>query len=143
MPTKSRMPCVPADLLAALAKSQFRQWDYLESAASGAGAYVALVLAAEEIGVSSARLSAARRMLPSELIERYVCRPRQLQEDLVRAVLAYRDGPLFGAWGSSSVSAPAPKSDTASTDSARNMLPLGCAASRVASRIAPSTKGLT
>jgi hypothetical protein len=71
-----------ADLLASLAKSQFRQWNYLEAAASARGAYVALVLAAEEIGVSSARLSAARRMLPPELIERYVCRPRQLQEDL-------------------------------------------------------------
>jgi hypothetical protein len=72
-----------ADLLAALAKSQFRQWNYLESAASARGAYVALVRAAEEIGVSSARLSAARRMLPPELIERYVCRPRQMQESSV------------------------------------------------------------
>jgi hypothetical protein len=72
-----------ADLLAALAKNQFRQWNYLESAASARGAYIALVLAAEEIGVSSARLEAARRLLPPELIERYVCRPRQLQEDVV------------------------------------------------------------
>lgn len=72
-----------ADLLAAFAKSQFRQWDYLEAAASARGAYIALVLAAEEIGVSSARLSAARRMLPAELIERYVCRPRHMQEQPV------------------------------------------------------------
>lgn len=71
-----------ADLLAALAKNRFRQWDYLEAAAAARGAYLALVLAADEIGVSSARLSAARRMLPAELIERYVCRPRWLQEDM-------------------------------------------------------------
>jgi hypothetical protein len=71
-----------ADLLAALAKNQFRQWHYLEAAASARGAYVALVRAADEIGVSSARLSAARRMLPAELIERYVCRPRWLQQEL-------------------------------------------------------------
>jgi hypothetical protein len=78
-----RLAVRTADLLAALSKSQFRQWNYLAAAASARGAYIALVLAAEEIGVSSARLSAARRLLPAELIERYVCRPRQLQEELV------------------------------------------------------------
>ena len=71
-----------ADLLAALAKRQFRQWDYLEAAGSARAAYMVLELAADDIGVASARLSAARRMLPPELIERYVCRPRWLQEEL-------------------------------------------------------------
>ena len=75
-----------ADLLAEYAKNQFQQWDYLEAAASARGAYLTLVQAAEEIGVSSARLSAARRLLPPELIERYVCRPRQLQESVVAVV---------------------------------------------------------
>jgi hypothetical protein len=69
-----------ADLLAALAQNLFRQCNYLEAAASARGAYLALVNAADEIGVSSERLSAARRALPSELIERYVCRPRFMQE---------------------------------------------------------------
>ncbi len=71
-----------ADLLASLAKSEFKQWDYLASVRAARGAYVTLAEAAEQIGVSSARLSAARRALPAELIERYVCRPRMLQERL-------------------------------------------------------------
>jgi hypothetical protein len=71
-----------ADLLAVLAKSAFDRWDYLSAAQAARGAYVALAQAAEQIGVSSARLEAARRRLPEQLIERYVCRPRQLVEML-------------------------------------------------------------
>ena len=71
-----------ADGLASLAKNEFKAWNYLAAAEAARGAYVALVQAADQIGVSSARLDAARRRLPEQLIRRYVCRPRQLIEHL-------------------------------------------------------------
>jgi hypothetical protein len=71
-----------ADTLASLAKSEFRQWHYLSAVEAARGAYVALLRAADQIGVESGRLEAARRRLPEQLIRRYVCKPRQLIEML-------------------------------------------------------------
>ena len=46
--------------------------------------YLTLVSAAEDLGVSSARRAAARRMLPQTQIRKYVCRPRQLVERVLQ-----------------------------------------------------------
>lgn len=71
---------VAADALAAVAKAQMDRWNYLDAAARARAAYLTLVSAADDIGVSSARLAAARTRLPAVQIRRYVCRPRQLVE---------------------------------------------------------------
>jgi hypothetical protein len=71
---------VAADALAAIAKANLARWDYLEAVEHARASYLALVSAADDIGVSSARLAAARRQLPPSRIRKYVCRPRQLVE---------------------------------------------------------------
>jgi len=75
---------VAADALAAIAKSRLAQWHYLDAAERARAAYLTLVSAANDIGVSSARLEAARRRLPASQIRKYVCRPRQLVERVVQ-----------------------------------------------------------
>ena len=70
---------VAADALAAVAKAKLDRWDYLDAVERARSAYLTLVSAADDIGVSSARLSAALRRLPASQIRKYVCRPRQLQ----------------------------------------------------------------
>jgi hypothetical protein len=75
---------VAADALAAIAKARLDHWDYLDAAERARAAYLTLVSAANDIGVSSARLDAARRRLPPSRIRKYVCRPRQLVERVPR-----------------------------------------------------------
>jgi hypothetical protein len=71
---------VAADALAAVAKARLQKWDYLDAVERARAAYLTLVSAADDIGVSSARLAAARTRLPASQIRKYVCRPRQLVE---------------------------------------------------------------
>jgi hypothetical protein len=71
-----------ADALAHRARSRFDSWQYLASVNDARLAYGLLATAADAVGVSSAALSAARRMLPPSRIEKYVCRPRALVEAL-------------------------------------------------------------
>jgi hypothetical protein len=71
---------VAADALAAVAKAKLNRWDYLDAVERARAAYLTLVSAANDIGVSSARLAAARLRLPPSQIRKYVCRPRQLVE---------------------------------------------------------------
>jgi hypothetical protein len=71
---------VAADALAAVAKAQLERWNYLDAVERARAAYLTLVSAAGDIGVSSARLAAARTRLPASQIRRYVCRPRQLAD---------------------------------------------------------------
>ena len=73
---------VAADAQAAIAKAKLARWEYLEAVEHARASYLALVSAADDIGVSSARLAAARRRLPASQIRKYVCRPRQLVERL-------------------------------------------------------------
>ncbi len=75
---------VAADALAAVAKGQLVRWDYLDAVERARAAYLTLVSAANDIGVSSARLAAARTRLPASQIRKYVCRPRQLIERVVQ-----------------------------------------------------------
>ncbi len=75
---------VAADALAAIAKARLDHWDYLDAAERARAAYLTLVSAANDIGVSSARLDAARRRLPASRIRKYVCRPRQLVERVIQ-----------------------------------------------------------
>jgi hypothetical protein len=75
---------VAADALAAVAKATLARWDHLEAVERARASYLTLVSAAEDIGVSSARLAAARRQLPPSQIRKYVCRPRQLVERVRR-----------------------------------------------------------
>jgi hypothetical protein len=56
------------------------RWDYLDAVERARAAYLTLVSAANDIGISSARLAAARLRLPPSQIRKYVCRPRQLVE---------------------------------------------------------------
>jgi hypothetical protein len=69
-----------ADGLAANAIAHFKSWRYLEAVAEARQAYLKLVEAAEAINVTSSRLEAARRPLPDAQIEKYVCRPRGINE---------------------------------------------------------------
>ena len=69
-----------ATLAAAVAKARLQKWDYLDAVERARAAYLTLVSAADDIGVSSARLAAARTRLPASQIRKYVCRPRQLVE---------------------------------------------------------------
>jgi hypothetical protein len=73
---------VAADALAAVAKARLERWDYLNAVERARASYLTLVSAADDIGVSSARLAAARTRLAPSLIRKYVCRPRQLIERL-------------------------------------------------------------
>jgi hypothetical protein len=73
---------VAADALAAVAKAKMDRWDFLDAVERARAAYLTLVSAADDIGVSSARLSAARMRLAPAQIRKYVCRPRQLIERL-------------------------------------------------------------
>ena len=75
---------VAADALAAVAKGKLDRWDYLDAAERARAAYLTLVSAADDIGVSSARIAAARTRLPASQIRKYVCRPRQLVERVPR-----------------------------------------------------------
>jgi hypothetical protein len=65
-----------ADEHAARATHELRRWVYLDAVTSARWAYSLLTGAAEQIGVSSARLADARRALPGELIKKEGCRPR-------------------------------------------------------------------
>ena len=71
---------VTADALAAVAKAKLRQWDFLDAVERARAAYLTLLSAADDVGVSSTRLAEARLRLPQSRIRRYVCRPRQLVE---------------------------------------------------------------
>jgi hypothetical protein len=71
---------VAADALAAIAKAKLERWEYLEAVERARAAYLTLVSAAADLGVSSARLAAARLRRPPSQIRKYVCRPRQLVE---------------------------------------------------------------
>jgi hypothetical protein len=71
---------VAADALAAVAKARMTQWDFLNAVERARASYLLLVSAADDIGVSSARLAAARMRLAPSQIQKYVCRPRQLVE---------------------------------------------------------------
>ncbi len=82
-PDAHRSPCCcgPRTRLRS-APIAFDTWDYLDAVRNARQAYALLVAAADAIGVSSARLDAARTMLPPSRIEKYVCRPRALAEEL-------------------------------------------------------------
>ena len=73
---------IAADALAARARSRFDRWRYLDAVEDARHAYAFLSAAADLIGVSSARLSTARTPLPASQIRKYVCRPRDLVEQL-------------------------------------------------------------
>jgi hypothetical protein len=78
---------VAADALAAVAKAKLDRWDYLDAVERARAAYLTLVSAADDIGVSSARLAAARTRLAPSQIRKYVCRPRALIERASQAKL--------------------------------------------------------
>jgi hypothetical protein len=78
---------IAADQQAASAKARFAQWNYLSAVERARNSYLLLVEAAKQIGVTSARLSAARMSLPPSRIEKYICRPRQLMERLAGTAL--------------------------------------------------------
>lgn len=65
-----------ADRHAARATHELQRWDYLDAVTSARWAYSLLAGAAEQLGISSARLAAARRALPGELVKKEGCRPR-------------------------------------------------------------------
>ena len=71
-----------ADALAVRARVQFKNWRYLGAVDDARKAYAILSEAAEAIGVTSSSLSAARTALPPSRIQKYVCRPRDLMENL-------------------------------------------------------------
>jgi hypothetical protein len=73
---------IAADAQATAAQARLNAWNFLAAVERARAAYLLLVEAADEIGVSSARLSAARMRLPESRIRKYVCRPRQLVERL-------------------------------------------------------------
>jgi hypothetical protein len=68
-----------ADLLVVYGKAQFRNWNYLESATAQRAAYQLLLVAAEQIGASSAALARARMPLPDAPYH-LVCTPRLLKQ---------------------------------------------------------------
>ena len=69
-----------ADGAAEEARNAFRNWQYLRAATEAREAYVILARAAEDIGVNSGRLAAARRPLPGWAPLKEGCRPKLLQE---------------------------------------------------------------
>lgn len=69
-----------ADSAAAEALHAFRAWHYLDAVSSAREAYTILAAAADDIGVTSASLAAARMRLPGIQPTREVCRPRLLEE---------------------------------------------------------------
>ena len=69
-----------ADGAAGEARAAFRNWNYLRSATKAREAYVILARAAEGIGVTSDRLTAARMPLPGSAPLKEGCRPKLLQE---------------------------------------------------------------
>jgi hypothetical protein len=69
-----------ADRAAQDSLEAFRGWDYVRAVTKAREAYVALAAAAEEIGVVSGSLAAARLPLPGMQPVREACRPRLLQE---------------------------------------------------------------
>ena len=69
-----------ADRAAKDALDAFDSWHYLRAVLKAREAYVILTAAANDIGVTSASLAAARRPLPGMEPVREVCRPRLLQE---------------------------------------------------------------
>jgi hypothetical protein len=77
---------VLADALAAVAKARMNRWDFLNAVERARAAYLTLVAAADDIGITSARLSAARTRLPPSRIRKYICRPRQLIERLQESI---------------------------------------------------------
>ena len=70
-----------ADELAAKALRSLEHWDYLAAATSARAAYAMLASAADEIGVSSARLAAARKALPDARVPKSGCRPRVFPQE--------------------------------------------------------------
>jgi hypothetical protein len=68
-----------ADLLVVYGKGQFRNWNYLASATALRHAYQLLLVAAEQIGASSAALTRARTPLPDPP-HHIVCSPRFLKQ---------------------------------------------------------------
>lgn|SRR5688572_7262231 len=73
-----------ADRAAKDALDAFYSWHYLRAVRKAREAYVVLTAAANDIGVTSASLAAARTPLPGMQPVREVCRPRLLQELLQR-----------------------------------------------------------
>jgi hypothetical protein len=71
-----------ADRRAEEAKEAFKEWRYLEAVDEARDAYTILVKAAEDIGLVSPRLAAARMALPGAAPPKEGCRPRILQERL-------------------------------------------------------------
>ena len=69
-----------ADRAAKDALDAFDNWHYLRAVLKAREAYVILTAAANDIGVTSASLAAARRPLPGIQPAREVCQPRLLQE---------------------------------------------------------------
>ena len=70
-----------ADALAARARGHFASWRYLDAVQDARYAYALLTVAAEALGVSSSRIAAARTALPPSRIQKYICRPRDLQPE--------------------------------------------------------------
>jgi hypothetical protein len=71
-----------ADQAAKAALDAFRSWDYLAAVTEARKAYTILSGAADEVGVSSARLAAAMTPLPGMWPTKEGCRPRLFQERL-------------------------------------------------------------
>lgn len=69
-----------ADQAAEAALDAFAAWNYLQAVTKARQAYTILSLAADQIGVTSATLAAARMQLPGTQPVREVCRPRLLEE---------------------------------------------------------------
>ncbi len=78
---KARAALRTADGFAAKARQALKDWDYLEAATSARSAYSVLAEAAKELGVSSARLDAARAALPNARVPKTGCRPRPTPEE--------------------------------------------------------------
>ena len=71
-----------ADASARLALESFRAWRYLTAVTAARTAYATLAEAANQIGLSSTTLSAARIALPGMQPRKIVCLPRRLEEHL-------------------------------------------------------------
>jgi hypothetical protein len=71
-----------ADRRAAAALAAFRDWNYLRAVSKAREAYSILSAAADDIGVTSATLAAARMPLPGYQPVKEGCRPRLLEERL-------------------------------------------------------------
>jgi hypothetical protein len=68
-----------ADLMVVYGKTQFRSWNYLESATALRRAYELLLAASEQIGASSTAIALARMRLPDPP-QHIICAPRFLTQ---------------------------------------------------------------